>query len=296
MIAAVVVTFSAPPETLDRCLRAVCGEPEIERVVVVDTGGRASVAGDLPAAVEVIATENRGYGAAANLGFAAVGDASAVLLLNDDAVVRRGAVDPLVRSLADARVGAVQPLLVGRDHDRVASRGVGLDRFGAGFDLGDGERVGAVVGDAGKGPAYEPEACDIEIFTGGAVLLSRSFLADTGGFDESYFLYYEDVDLALRGRERGWTYRLVPAAVVEHERGTTTAGHVALTRHLQERNRLWVAFRFAPASTIIRAIWLSVRRLRHEPRGVHAKAFAAGLAGAPRRMLDRARGRTRVVG
>ena len=134
-------------------------------------------------------------------------------------------------------------------------------------------------------------ASDLEFFTGGAVAFSAEFLDATGGFDERWFLYYEDVDLARRGAELGWRYRLVPAAVVEHHGGVTTGAMAARTRYLQERNRLWSAVRHEPPSTVARAFWLSLRRLRHEPRGVHARALAAGLAGAPRRVIERARTR-----
>src|SRR5690606_11114794 len=108
----------------------------------------------------------------------------------------------------------------------------------------------------------------IELFTGGAVLFTTGFLADTGGFDERYFLYYEDVDLARRGAARGWQYRLAADSVVEHVRGMSAGGNPARTLLLQERNRLWAAFRFADPATIARALWLSVRRLRHHPRDV----------------------------
>ena len=261
----------------------MCGEQEIDQVVVVDTGGAATVAPDLSSRVRLLRTDNRGYGAAANSGFTAVPDAPAVLLLNDDAVVLPGAVEPLVAALADPQVGAVQPMLVDGDHATVTSRGVAIDRYGAGSDLGEGEPVASAGVDG-----------ELEIFTGGAVVLDRGFLRDTGGFDESYFLYYEDVDLARRGRALGWRYRLVPAALVEHERGTTTGRHADLTRFHQERNRLWSTVRFESPPTVLRAVGLSLRRLRHEPRRVHRRALAAGLAGSSRRLVDRIRRRRRV--
>ncbi|MEO6654428.1 MAG: glycosyltransferase family 2 protein [Ilumatobacteraceae bacterium] len=277
MIAAVVVTYSAPAETLDRCLRALLDTEGLDRIVVVDTGGSAVVAPDLAGTVELHPTDNRGYGAAANAGRQLLAGADAIALLNDDVVVQPGWLAPLVAALADDRVGAVQPILVGVDHSLVASAGVELDRFGAGTDIGDGASP----------PSGEPGA--IKIFNGGTVLFDTDFLDDVGGFDERYFLYYEDVDLALRGTERGWTYLLVPASVVEHRRGTTTATMADLTRFYQERNRLWAVVRFATVPTIGRAFWLSVRRLRHRPRGVHRRALIAGAGGVPRRLIERFR-------
>lgn len=279
MFAAVVVTYSAPADVLDRCLRAIVESGGIDRIVVVDNGDAATIADDLADAVELIVLDNPGYGAAANRGFALVGDVTAVALLNDDVVVQPGWFVPLVGALREPDIGAAQPLLVGADHDVVTSLGVELDRFGAGSDIGDGGPVPA-----------DRSVRDLQIFNGGTVVFAPAFLRETGGFDESFFLYYEDVDLALRGRRLGWRYALVPDSVVEHRRGTSTGADVAVTRFHQERNRLWTAFRFGSVGTIMRAVGLSIRRLRHAPRSVHRRALVAGLAGAPRRLVGRFRG------
>lgn len=277
MIAAVVVTYSAAPEMLDACLAALRAGGGIDLVVLVDTGGRAKPSD--PQA-DVLRVENRGYGAAANAGIrrALERGADAVALLNDDVTVRPGWLPPLVAELGRDRVGAAQPKLLHAGSGRINSLGVHIGRDGAGTDIGDGE-----ADRPDTGPA------DLEIFSGGAVLLSRAFLADTGGFDERWFLYYEDVDLALRGAARGWRYRVVPASVVDHQRSASTGGQPDRTRYLQERNRLWAAFRFQDAATVLRALWLSIRRLRHPPRRVHAKALCAGVAGGLVRLVERRR-------
>ncbi len=276
--AAVVVTYSAPAEMLDRCLRSIVESGGIDHVVVVDNGGNAVIADDLAQSVELVVLDNPGYGAAANRGFAAVGDATAIALLNDDVVVQPGWFQPLADQLAAPDVGAVQPMLVDADHDVVTSLGVQLDRFGAGSDIGDGDPV-----------PDERSPSDLHIFNGGTVVFDPVFLRATGGFDESFFLYYEDVDLALRGRLERWRYVLVPESIVEHRRGTSTGADSDGTRFHQERNRLWTAFRFGSPATIMRALWLSIRRLRHAPRMVHLRALLAGLAGAPRRVVRRFR-------
>jgi N-acetylglucosaminyl-diphospho-decaprenol L-rhamnosyltransferase len=279
VITAVVVTHAAPSATLTACLDSLRRAGGIDRIIVVDNGGRAEVSGD---DVELIRVPNRGYGAAANEGFRrafALG-ASAIALLNDDIIVRAGWSEPLRATLEQPRVGAAQPklLIAGSNPPRVNSLGVTIGRDGAGTDIGD-DTLDVVVG--------APSA--IDRFTAGAVMFAPQFLHETGGFDERYFLYYEDVDLGARGAALGWQYRLVPASVVEHERGATTAADPDRTWYLRERNRLWQAFRHCNAATQARALWLSVRRLRHEPRGVHAKAFGAGVAGAPGAWLRRSR-------
>ena len=287
MIIGVVVTHSSPAAQLDRCLNALLADGGPECVVVVDNGDVACVPGAVDpraadaAAIEVLRVENRGYGAAANVGIRRARElgATAVALLNDDVIVTPGWLDPLVAELGAGRVGAVQPKLVFADRRlaTINSLGVTIDRTGAGHDIGFGE------------PDRVVPTTDIDAFTGGAVLFDPTFLDETAGFDERYFLYYEDVDLAARGARLGWRYRCVPASVVEHIGSATTSAHPERTLFLQERNRLWCAFRNADPGTIARAVWLSVRRLRHRPRVVHAKALAAALGGAPVRGWERAR-------
>lgn len=291
VIAAVVVTYAAPPGMLQACVSALRAAGGVDRVIVVDNGGRAEVAegdhagGSVP--VELLRTDNRGYGAAANAGVARARELGAVrvALLNDDVEVRPGWAEALAAELVDRDqlVGAAQPvvLVAGSDPEVVNSLGVGIGPDGAGTDLGDGDP---------PPPAGTP-ATDLAVFTGGAVMFTSAFLDATGGFDERWFLYYEDVDLARRGARLGWRYRLVPAAVVTHLRGASTSQLPDRTRYLQERNRVWCAVRHAPAATVARALWLSVRRLRHAPRAVHAKALAAALAGTPRRLWERSRAR-----
>ncbi len=285
MIVAVVVTYSAPASVLDACLDSLDRAGGVDHIIVVDSGGTANLrrVPDSVVGVELIRIPNRGYGAAANVGFAraAALGATSVSLLNDDIVVHDGWIEPLVAEMTTERVGAAQPklLVAGAEPPIINSLGVSIGLDGAGTDIGFGE-IDRSGGDSSP----------LDIFTGGAVVFAPDFLADTGGFDERYFLYYEDVDLARRGRSLGWRYRLVPTSVVEHIGGVSTGGEPATTRYYQERNRLWVSFRHAGWSTIWRATWLSIRRLRHHPRAVHRRALLAGIVGAPKLLTERFRG------
>ncbi|MEM9038657.1 MAG: glycosyltransferase [Actinomycetota bacterium] len=293
-----VVTHGDAGGLLARCLGAVRAEAPDSEVVVVDNGsGDADGSGRVAAVVESaggrrVAVDNRGYGAAANAGVAhidtliasgeaAAGPVGVVVLLNDDVVVEPGCVRRLAVALDADGVGAAQPMLVTLDVEpaEVNSLGVAIDRFGAGSDVG-----------AGDDPDLVPmEVGDLEVFTGGAVAFRSGYLADLGGFDERFFLYYEDVDLARRGIERGWSYRVVAAARAGHARSASTASLGDRRRELIERNRLWCVARHGTRREVVRAIGLSVRRLRHAPRRVHARALLAGLGGVPSRRRERRR-------
>ncbi|MGE0879000.1 MAG: glycosyltransferase, partial [Acidimicrobiia bacterium] len=75
-------------------------------------------------------------------------------------------------------------------------------------------------------------ASDVWGWCGAAVLLTRAYLDATTGFDERFFLYYEDVEWAWRGRKQGWRYAYVPSSVVRHRHSATTVQGSALFDHL----------------------------------------------------------------
>ncbi len=282
----VVVTNQGEGERLTTCLDALHRAGGATGIVVVDNSNSSAAGNSAAFPVTVLRTANEGYGAAFNAAAQSVQVAAAdyVALLNDDIVVEPGWIDPLVAALRDApEVGAVQPVLVLADTDPplINSVGVEFDRFGAASDIGFRRPVASI----------DREVRPIDMFTGGAVVFRRAFLDDVGGFDERYFLYYEDVDLSLRGAERGWTYRCVPDSVVSHTRGASTDHLADRRRALQERNRLIVAARFGTPGTFVRGLGLSVRRLRHAPRRAHCVALASGLARAPRAWFERCRAR-----
>lgn len=268
---------------LDACIASVLGAGDADHVIIVDNGGRAVVGADV---VLIRPGRNLGFGGGANRGFrrAAEFGATGMALLNDDIEVEPGWLQPLRAALDDdPALGAVQPklLLAGSEPARINSVGVAICGDGAGTDIGYGEA---------DGPDFAADR-PIESFTGGAVLFRSQFLESTGGFDESYFLYYEDIDLARRGAELGWTYRCIPASRVWHRVSASTSQLGERARYLQERNRLRAAFRFGDRATVCSALWLSIRRLRWSPRGVHARALTAGLALVPTALLARRRSR-----
>lgn len=284
-VAVVVVTHRGHTGVLQRCLDSLAADRGAEWVVVIDNGdGRRPdpAIAEHPIVDEVVCVPNRGFGAAANvgIGWSRRRKAAAIAVLNDDVVVAPGWLEPLRSAMAgDPRLGAVQPklLLAGTRPARVNSVGVELDEFGAGHDIGFGEP---------DGPAFEAGR-PIDIFTGGAVLLRGEFLDELGGFDERYFLYYEDVDLALRGARRGWRYRCEPASAVCHEVGSSSGRLGDELRFLQERNRLLIAWRFAAPVSVWRATWLAARRLRHEPRATHRRALVDAVRSVPRVLAER---------
>lgn len=158
--------------------------------------------------------DNRGFSWAFNWGVGHT-DGALVLSLNPDVTVRPGFISKMVRAIAlDERIGMVAPKLLRAGEPAVLdSTGLFIDRRRRPYDRGQGET------DRGQYDA-QPHvfgAC------GGAALYRRAMLDDLalGGeyFDEDFFAYYEDADLAWRAQLRGWRCVYVPRAVATHTRG-----------------------------------------------------------------------------
>lgn len=157
------------------------------------------------------------------------------------------------------------------------------------------------------------EPCEVFSWCGGAVLLRAEYLTDVGIFDSTYFLYYEDFDLAWRGRTSGWRYRYVPSARVFHEHAySSKAGSAFFTFWVDRNRRLtllknapWrVAVRAAagaawhPAVSIARHSVSRIKRLRPpSPRFVVAtvKGFWSFAGAVPSALAERRRLRRRQV-
>jgi len=118
--------------------------------------------------------------------------------------------------------------------------------------LSDGRTADRGFLELDRGQFDEP--CEVFGFSAAAVVLSRGFLDDVGGFDDGFFLYYEDADLSWRGRARGWRYCYVPTAQVAHEHSATVGQSSRLAEHLSARNRLVMLTKNAPQSVVALAV------------------------------------------
>jgi N-acetylglucosaminyl-diphospho-decaprenol L-rhamnosyltransferase len=177
-------------------------------VVLVDNGsGDDSVdlaRRELPGVRVVAFGVNLGFGPAINRAVAAQpGDP--VILLNNDAEPEPRFVEALLDGLGEGVDSVAGVLVQERAPELVDSAGVVADATLMGFDYLHGEPVGAVeTASAPLGP------------TGGAALYRLEAFERAGGFDERIFLYYEDLDLALRLGAAGGRCRLAPEARAVH--------------------------------------------------------------------------------
>lgn len=249
-VCAVVVTYECE-ELISSCLEgletALAAYPGPSRIIVVDNGstdrGREVVASRFPS-VDVLELDcNRGFPHAVNVGVAASTE-EWVLLLNPDMRIAPDAVRELVGAAQSAPdVGAVcAEVRFQADPAVVNSAGIEVDVLGTAVDLGLGSRRSKAPGEA------------FEVFgvSAGAALYRRAMLEDIGGFDGSFFLYLEDVDVAWRARARGWRGVCAPRARALHEHSAISGHGSSLKLFHVGRNRVRLLAKNADRSQLLR--------------------------------------------
>ncbi len=235
LVTVVVVNYNGGDD-LERCLSSLGNQdpnPSAE-VLVVDNGsvdGSRDLAERVAAESEsmrVLASPvNRGYAGAVNLALEEARGAY-VAVLNMDITVEPGWLGPLVGFLeANPGTGAVCPLmLLDADPGRINAAGQDIHVTGLGFNRWldqPQERAGS-------------EPILVTGLQGGAFVIRREILDRFGGWDESGFLYAEDVQLSMLLQLIGADIHCLPASIVRHD--------YHLTMHpeklfLLERNRGW---------------------------------------------------------
>jgi GT2 family glycosyltransferase len=224
-VSVVLITFN-DARYLPRCLEGVRNQRGVElELVHVDNASKDGAADRVrelfPAAIQIRNDSNRGFAAAANQGIARA-SAEWVALLNADVRLEPDYLARLVEAIAAAgeRCGSATGKLRKAAGDAIEptelidSKGIRMTRNGRHFDIDQGSPD--VPGDRQR-----------EVFgpSGAAALFRREMLRDISvageTFDERFFAYREDADLAWRAQLRGWSSLYVPEAEAWHVRRVT---------------------------------------------------------------------------
>jgi N-acetylglucosaminyl-diphospho-decaprenol L-rhamnosyltransferase len=244
-VSAIVVNYNTGDHLL-HCVRSLHAAG-VSDVTVVDNMSTDRSVETLTSAVNEVRVRhsgaNLGYGGGVNRGLPeSTGDF--VLVLNADVLVDPNAVDVMVAVLdANPDVGIVGPRIEELDGSLYPSARAFphlVDAVGHAF-------VGLVTTDNRFSRRYlmtdwdHAASRDVDWVSGACFLARRSVLTDIQGFDESYFMYLEDVDLCWRAGNAGWTVRYEPAAHVTHVQGVSTAQtpYRMLAAHHRSLMRYW---------------------------------------------------------
>ncbi len=185
-----------------------------------------------------------------NVGFAAgnnqairASQAEFIVTLNNDTRAEPGWLAALVEAASDPAVGMVASKMLFADRPTmINSAGIALDPVGIAWD-----RLGGLPDDPDE---REP----LEVFgpCAGAALYRRAMLERIGLFDEDFFAYLEDVDLAWRARLAGWRCLYAPAARVYHAHSATGGEGSPFKSRLLARNKVWlIAKNYGPGGRLL---------------------------------------------
>jgi GT2 family glycosyltransferase len=229
-VSVVVVSFNTR-DVLRECLFSVYRERGslLVQVIVVDNGSVDGspdmVEREFPE-VELIRSEaNLGFGPANNLG---IGSARGryIVLLNSDAFLTEGALRLSVAHMNDdPSTGLGGGRLIGRDGSwqpssrmfpTVLSDLIVLSGLAAKFPRS------RFFGRADRTWADEMEPAEVDWVPGAYSIIRSDVLATTGLFDPRFFLYYEEVDLCMRIRQKGYSIWYWPDIAVVHIGGESS--------------------------------------------------------------------------
>lgn len=293
----VVVTYDSGEVIgpfLDSLAKATCRPYE---VVVVDNSKRldaaTAAAAERPEARLLRTGRNLGYGGAANRG--AAGAASPWLLIcNADVSFVPGALDDLLDGAARwPRAGALGPAIINPggvlypSARALPSLGRGTGHALLGWCWPSNPWTASYRNERGV-----PHEQTTGWLSGSCQLVRRETFEALGGFDESYFMFMEDVDLDARISAAGWQVVYIPTAVIEHLGGHSTsrtsrrmviAHHRSLYRYLCRRyaGGAWLPLRAALGVGLAARLAVALVFAK-DSAGAAATRSAAVLAATPR--------------
>ena len=192
---------------------------------------------------------NLGFSGGYNVGikYALTHDFKYILLLNNDTVVEKNFIFPLIEKLENNEaIGVVQSKLINYyDHNKIDSLGQEILAAGGMRDI------------INDGLSTKSHRRSIEIFgaCAAAALYRAEVFSEVGLFDESFFILFEDADLSWRIRLKGYKIFLVPDSIVYHKRGIS-GGHRwnKIRNYYLRRNNLFLLVKYWPNNYFIKYI------------------------------------------
>jgi GT2 family glycosyltransferase/glycosyltransferase involved in cell wall biosynthesis len=279
-VSVVLVNYRGATDTLEaiESLSSLAQYPDDLQIVVVDNASGDDSVAKLKNCQHTItlveSPTNSGFAGGCNLGVTqSTGDI--VAFLNSDAKPDEHWVSAAVKSFdAYEAVGAVASKVVSWDGTRIDYQGSGLTWYGMGYRPHTGDKI------SGKN-LQEPHP--VLFGTGAAMFVRREVFDHLGGFDESFFMFFEDVDFGWRVNLAGWTFLYEPRSFAFHKYHGSMGG-VAPYREqfLLERNALYCLYKNLDDANLARmlpgALLASVKRSLADS-GVDTSSFDLALGG-----------------
>ncbi|MBG6055930.1 GT2 family glycosyltransferase/glycosyltransferase involved in cell wall biosynthesis [Salinibacterium sp. CAN_S4] len=261
VVSVVLVNFRGTDDTLEaiRYLAEIDWPQHLLEIVVVENGSGDDSADRLRAEAPginlIVSQSNEGFAGGCNLGVAS-STGEYIALLNNDARPDPGWVKAAIARFEESpRVGAVASRVLDWDGKLVDYIGSAMTWYGMGYKPFTAENV----------PSQPDSAKDVLFGTGSAMFVRRSVFDSLGGFDERYFMFFEDVDLGWRLNLAGWRFVYEPASLAFHKHHASMSAFGPYKEtYLLERNALFTLYKNigdeTVGSALPAAIGLSIRR------------------------------------
>ena len=224
---------------LEKCLQSLKTLPsEIDlEIITVDNnstdGSPDLVKKKFPEVKLLCNSENLGFSKANNLGIR-VSAGEFILFLNSDTIVSTQALAVLLDEMKrNPTVGAVGPALLPDQKKHQVSFGRRVDFFSEFIQKGFFNLYYA------KKIKSDKKVRTVGWLSAACLLVRRTSLEEAGGFDENYFLYFEDIDVCYKMREKGWSLLFCPQSKIVHIGGTSTSAVKNSSRYHYRKSQLY---------------------------------------------------------
>ncbi|MDY7542784.1 MULTISPECIES: glycosyltransferase [unclassified Cryobacterium] len=261
VVSVILVNFRGTDDTIEaiRQLGELDWPAErLEIIVVENASGDDSLArlrSAVPQVTLVESKKNLGFAGGCNLGVRQ-SSGEFVAFLNNDAKPDPGWIRAAVARFDESQtIGAVASRVLDWDGKLVDYIGSAMTWFGQGYKPLTAQSI----------PAEADRVHDVLFGTGSAMFVRRSVYDALGGFDERFFMFFEDVDFGWRLNLRGWRYVYEPASLAYHKHHASMSSFGSFKEtYLLERNALFTQYKNLGSEALARmlpaTLALAVRR------------------------------------
>lgn len=286
-VAIVTVNYNGKKDTLE-FLESLKKLPTINYqllTIVVDNGSTDGLVSELVKnypEVDVLQNgENKGFAGGYNRGinYALIWGADYILIINNDCLIKDGnLLDKLIKTAqSDPKIGLVSPKIYFAKgfefhKDRYAPSDLGHVVWYAGGHF-DWDNIGSIhrgMDEVDTG-LYD-EVSEQVIISGACVLIKKEVFEKIGGFDEKYFLYFEDSDFIKRAKDDGWKIYYNGQVSLYHKVSQSTVIGSKVTDYYHTRNRLIFGMQYGKFRTrfalLREALWLFLFGRKAQRQGI----------------------------
>lgn len=261
MVSVILINFRGAKDTIDavRHLQDLDWPQQLLEIIVVENGSGDDSRVELkalPGSVTVVQSKvNLGFAGGCNLG-ASKASGEFLAFLNNDARPDKAWVKEAIETFATGpKIGAVASKVLDWDGHKVDFVDAAVTWYGMGYKPHADE--------ADRGAWDRPK--DVLFGTGAAMFVRAHVFEELGGFDENFFMFYEDVDLGWRLNLLGYRFRFQPNSIAYHKH------HASMEKfgnfreqYLLERNALYVLYKNLDEQSLAQvfpgALLLAIRR------------------------------------